>query len=183
MGPGKTASLESCTQPSCLQRDEEVGREFIAELVVRLISGQDLSDLVPSDRPIAGAMPPLRARRDARPRAARHRQGSEALRRGGGMVEKEAGAGQDEQNVANTALGRRSHPSSRTRSGPDSISLVQPSARCLALRKALDPARFARPEPPGQRAVGPFIASQEIGVRTSPPVARRERPGTGRGTR
>ncbi len=46
------ASLEACTQPACLLRSEGMGSELIAELIARLISGEDLSELVPPDRVI-----------------------------------------------------------------------------------------------------------------------------------
>jgi hypothetical protein len=47
-----TARLEGCTQPWCLLQDEAIGPEFVAELVVRLLSGRDLSDVVPRERVI-----------------------------------------------------------------------------------------------------------------------------------
>ncbi len=36
------SNLEACTQPQCLMRDEEVGPAFIADLIVRLMAGEDV---------------------------------------------------------------------------------------------------------------------------------------------
>ena len=47
--PRAIGTLEACTQPACLLRSEGVGSEFLAELI-GLISGEDLSELVRSDR-------------------------------------------------------------------------------------------------------------------------------------
>ena len=35
-------NLTACTQPQCLLRDEDVGPEFIADLIVRLMAGEDV---------------------------------------------------------------------------------------------------------------------------------------------
>ena len=37
-----------CTQPWCPLRDRETGSAFIAELVIRIVSGEDVQDLLPS---------------------------------------------------------------------------------------------------------------------------------------
>ncbi len=36
------SSLLACTQPQCLLRNEDVGPEFIADLIVRLMAGEDV---------------------------------------------------------------------------------------------------------------------------------------------
>ncbi len=38
----RRSSLQACTQPQCLLRDEEVGPAFIADLIVRLMAGEDV---------------------------------------------------------------------------------------------------------------------------------------------
>jgi hypothetical protein len=50
MAPRIRPGFEACTQPQCLLRSEGMGSEFLAELVVRLLSGEDLSGVVPPDR-------------------------------------------------------------------------------------------------------------------------------------
>ncbi len=42
--------IDVCTQPQCLLRNEEVNSEFLADLLVQLMSGQDVSALVASKR-------------------------------------------------------------------------------------------------------------------------------------
>lgn len=39
-----------CTQPWCPLRDKEAGPAFIAELVVRIVAGEDVHDVIPSNR-------------------------------------------------------------------------------------------------------------------------------------
>ena len=41
-----------CTQPWCPLRDKEAGSAFIAELVIRIVSGEDVHDVIPSNRTI-----------------------------------------------------------------------------------------------------------------------------------
>ena len=41
-----------CTQPWCPVRDKEAGPAFIAELVVRIVAGEDVHDVIPSNRTI-----------------------------------------------------------------------------------------------------------------------------------
>ena len=41
-----------CTQPWCPLRDRDAGPAFIADLVVRMISGEDVHDVIPSNRTI-----------------------------------------------------------------------------------------------------------------------------------
>ena len=36
------SGLLACTQPQCLLRNEEVGPEFIADLIIRLLADEDL---------------------------------------------------------------------------------------------------------------------------------------------
>ncbi len=37
-----------CTQPWCPLRDQEAGSAFIAELAIRIVSGEDVHDLLPT---------------------------------------------------------------------------------------------------------------------------------------
>jgi len=39
-------SLESCTQPECRLRDEDVDSRFLAKLIVRVLAGEDVSDVI-----------------------------------------------------------------------------------------------------------------------------------------
>ena len=41
-----------CTQPWCPLRDKEAGSAFIAELVLRIVSGEDAHDVIPSNQTI-----------------------------------------------------------------------------------------------------------------------------------
>ncbi len=41
-----------CTQPWCPLRDKEAGSAFIGELVIRVVSGEDVHDVIPSNRTI-----------------------------------------------------------------------------------------------------------------------------------
>ncbi len=43
---------EVCTQPQCMLRDESFDSEFAADLIVRLLSGEDVSEAVPAERRI-----------------------------------------------------------------------------------------------------------------------------------
>ncbi len=45
-------SLEGCTQPECLLREEDVDCRSLAELVVRVLSGGDVSDVMAGKSPI-----------------------------------------------------------------------------------------------------------------------------------
>ena len=42
------ATIDLCTQPHCLMQDEGVDSTFLAELIVRLMEGEDVSDLLGS---------------------------------------------------------------------------------------------------------------------------------------
>lgn len=49
-------SLETCTQPECLLREQDVDSRSLAELVVRVLAGEDVSELMagkPSIHPYA----------------------------------------------------------------------------------------------------------------------------------
>ena len=46
------SSIESCTQPECLLREKEVDSRFLAELIVRVLAGEDVSDVVAGKSPI-----------------------------------------------------------------------------------------------------------------------------------
>jgi len=48
------SSLAACTQPQCLLRDEDVGPEFVADLIIRLLAGEDVdvSKAIPFERMI-----------------------------------------------------------------------------------------------------------------------------------
>jgi hypothetical protein len=45
-------SPAACTQPQCLLRDEEVGPEFLADLICKLMAGEDIdaSKAIPQDK-------------------------------------------------------------------------------------------------------------------------------------
>ena len=45
-------SLERCTQPECLLREEDVDCRSLAELVVRVLSGEDVSNVMAGKSPI-----------------------------------------------------------------------------------------------------------------------------------
>ncbi len=45
---------EVCTQPQCMLRDRGFNSEFAANLIVRLLSGEEVWDLIPEDRLIVG---------------------------------------------------------------------------------------------------------------------------------
>ena len=40
------SSLESCTQPECRLREEDVDSRFLAKLIVRVLAGEDVSDVI-----------------------------------------------------------------------------------------------------------------------------------------
>jgi hypothetical protein len=44
--------IESCTQPECLLREEEVDSRFLANLIVRVLAGEDVSDVMAGKSPI-----------------------------------------------------------------------------------------------------------------------------------
>jgi hypothetical protein len=44
--------LEACTQPECLLREEGVDCRSLAELVVRVLSGEDVSNVMAGKSPI-----------------------------------------------------------------------------------------------------------------------------------
>ena len=46
------SSIESCTQPECLLREEEVDSRFLANLIVRVLAGEDVSDVMAETSPI-----------------------------------------------------------------------------------------------------------------------------------
>lgn len=41
-----------CTQPQCMFRDKEIDCEFLANVLVRLAAGEDVSDFAPAAREI-----------------------------------------------------------------------------------------------------------------------------------
>ena len=45
---------EVCTQPQCMLRDKGFDSEFSADLILRLLSGEDIAVAVPADRRIVG---------------------------------------------------------------------------------------------------------------------------------
>lgn len=46
------SSIESCTQPECLLREEEVDSRFLANMIVRVLAGEDVSDVMAGETPI-----------------------------------------------------------------------------------------------------------------------------------
>ena len=40
------SSIESCTQPECRLREEDVDSRFLAELIVRVLAGEDVSEVI-----------------------------------------------------------------------------------------------------------------------------------------
>ncbi len=44
--------MESCTQPECLLREKDVDSRFLAKLIVRVLAGEELSDLTAGKSPI-----------------------------------------------------------------------------------------------------------------------------------
>lgn len=49
---GGVPSEEICTQPACLLRAPEVDRAYLAELLGRMLTGEDTKDLIPEGRRI-----------------------------------------------------------------------------------------------------------------------------------
>ena len=45
---------EVCTQPQCMLRDKEFDSQFAADLVIRLLAGEDVTESIPDDRHIIG---------------------------------------------------------------------------------------------------------------------------------
>jgi hypothetical protein len=46
------SSNESCTQPECRLREADVDSRFLAKLIVRVLAGEDVSDVVGGKSPI-----------------------------------------------------------------------------------------------------------------------------------
>jgi hypothetical protein len=46
------SAIESCTQPECLLREEEVDSRFLANLIVRVLAREDVSDVMAGKTPI-----------------------------------------------------------------------------------------------------------------------------------
>jgi hypothetical protein len=38
--------MESCTQPECCLREKDVDSRFLADLIVRVLAGEDVSDVI-----------------------------------------------------------------------------------------------------------------------------------------
>jgi len=45
---------EVCTQPQCMLRDKEFDGEYAADLIIRLLAGEDVAQTVPEERHIVG---------------------------------------------------------------------------------------------------------------------------------
>ena len=46
------SSMESCRQPECRLRQKDVDSRFLANLIVRVLAGEDVSDVIGKNSPI-----------------------------------------------------------------------------------------------------------------------------------